>query len=225
MLATDSLNITMVSSASLAASYLLARTASASLALADTVFVRTQDVLLTPYSSLVSPESLMSKSVLRRQQQLADSDPSMDGIQLMADGSLNLTAWERDTNNACIDALRAITRSSNPSGNCICYNLPSLDAESGVFEAELRLYKVSDPRGSWSGIKPTDIKVSVSYNGASASPVKAETLTGKGMQGNMSSVAKRGDLAAREDHNPELLQAYMLVGQIDETKIVDSMSM
>ncbi|KAJ3474426.1 hypothetical protein NLG97_g9850 [Lecanicillium saksenae] len=223
MLAADSLNSTMISRVSLMASYLLARTASASLAIADTILVRTDDVLSKPYLSLVSSESLMSKSILSRQQ--ADASPVNDGIQLQPDGSLNLTAWDQDTNNACINMLRSIQRSSNPSGNCICYNLPSLDAESGVFEAELRLYKVSDPRGSWTGIKPTDIKVSVSYNGASASAVKAETLAGNGMKGNMSSVAKRSDLAGREDHNPELLQAYMLVGQIDENKMSESMSM
>ena len=224
MLAADSLNSTMISRVSLLASYLLARTASASLALADTILVRAEDVLSTPYSALVSAEALTAKSLLRRQQQ-ADAGNRTDGIQLQPDGALNLTAWDQDTNNACISTLRSITRASNPSGNCICYNLPSLDAKSGVFEAELRLYKVSDPRGSWTGIKPSDVKVSVSYNGASASPVKADAMTGKGMQGGMSSVVRRSSLEGREDHNPELLQAYMLVGQIDEKQMSEQMSM
>lgn len=225
MVAADSLNSTMISRVSLLASYLLARTASASLALADTILVRAEDVLSTPYSALVSAEALTSKSLLRRQQQPANAGNSTNGIQLQPDGALNLTAWDQDTNNACISTLRAITRASNPSGNCICYNLPSLDAESGVFEAELRLYKVSDPRGSWTGIKPSDVKVSVSYHGASASPVKADAMTGKGMQGGTSSVMRRSNLEGREDHNPELLQAYMLVGQIDEKQMSEQMSM
>ncbi len=219
MLVADSLNSTMVSRLSLMASYLLARTASASVALADSILVRADDVLSTPYASLVAAGASLasSDSILRRQQ--------ADGIQLQPDGALNLTAWDQDTNNACISTLRSLQRASNPSGNCICYNLPSLDAKSGVFEAELRLYKVAEPRGSWTGIKPTDIKVSVSYNGASASPVKPDALTGKGMQGVMSSVARRSVLEGREDHNPELLQAYMLVGQIDEKEMSDQMSM
>lgn len=219
-------NATMVNRIALMAASLLACTASASLALADSLLLRADDVLSTPYASLESSESLLSKSILFRRQAPDDNTTVVapgdnDGIQLQPDGTLNLTAWDQDTNEACIAALRAITRSSNPSGNCICYNLPSLDADSGVFEAELRLYKVSDPRGSWAGIKPTDIKVSVSYKGASASPVKADTLKGAGMTGNMSSVARR-DI---EEHNPELLQSYMLVGQIDEKEMEENMSM
>ncbi|OAQ96870.1 hypothetical protein LLEC1_07264 [Akanthomyces lecanii] len=185
MLAANSLNSSMISRVSLLASYLLASTASASLVLADTFLIRADDVLSTPYSALVSAETLTAKSLLRRQQQQQQADAASnrtDGIQLQPNGALNLTAWDRDTNNACVGALRAVTRASNPSGNCICYNLPSLDARTGVFEAELRLYKVSDPRGSWTGIKPSDVKVSVSYHGASASPVKSEATTGKGAQ-------------------------------------------
>lgn len=224
MLAADNLNSTMISRVSLLAGYLLARTASASLALADTILVRAEDVLSTPYSALVSAEALTSKSLLRRQQP-ADAGNSTNGIQLQPDGTLNLTPWDQDTNNACISILRSITRASNPSGNCICYNLPSLDAETGVFEAELRLYKVSDPRDSWTGIKPSDVKVSVSYHGASASPVKVDAVTGKGMQGGTSSVMRRSSLEGREDHNPELLQAYVLVGQIDEKQMSEQTSM
>lgn len=220
LLAADNLNATMVTRLSLVASYLLARTASAGLAIADSVLVRAEDVLSTPYVALVSASNT---PLLTRRQQAENA--SADGIQLQPDGALNLTAWDQDTNNACVAALRAIQRASNPSGNCICYNLPSLDTKSGVFEAELRLYKVSEPRDIWTGVKPADIKVSVSYIGASASPVRPAALTGKGMQGVMSSVARRSGLEGREDHNPQLLQAYMLVGQIDQKEMSDQMSM
>ncbi|OAA38181.1 hypothetical protein BBO_07190 [Beauveria brongniartii RCEF 3172] len=230
----------MVLRVSLMAGYLLARTASASLALAaDSILVRAEDVLSTPYLSLTP------KPVLRRRKQQPQAGDASDnnnnnnnnnnnattrndGIQLQPDGSLNLTAWNQDTDAACVDALRAITRATNPSGNCICYNLPSLDARTGVFEAELRLYKVSEPRDSWAGIAPAGIKVSVSYSGASASPVRPAALTGKGMQGGAKSVVPRSDggrLESREDHNPQLLQAYMLVGQIDKKEMLDQMSM
>ncbi|KAM3500401.1 hypothetical protein MY10362_006439 [Beauveria mimosiformis] len=222
----------MVLRVSLMAGYLLARTASASLALAaDSILVRAEDVLSTPYLSLTP------KPVLRRRQQQPQAGDASDnnnattrndGIQLQPDGSLNLTAWNQDTDAACVDALRAITRATNPSGNCICYNLPSLDARTGVFEAELRLYKVSEPRDSWAGIAPAGIKVSVSYTGASAGPVRPAALTGKGMQGAAKSVVSRSDdggLESREDHNPQLLHAYMLVGQIDEKGMLDQMSM
>ncbi|KAM3538838.1 hypothetical protein ARSEF1564_008253 [Beauveria bassiana] len=226
---------------SIMAGYLLAaRTASASLALAaDSILVRAQDVLSTPYLSL-TPKPVLGR---RQQTQVSDANSNNssnsnndattrnDGIQLQPDGSLNLTAWNKDTDAACVDALRAITRATNPSGNCICYNLPSLDARTGVFGAELRLYKVSDPRDGWAGIAPADIKVSVSYSGASASPVSPDAVIGKGMQsgggGGAKSVVQRsvGGLESREDHNPQLLHAYMLVGQIDNKETLDQMSM
>ncbi|KAM3555047.1 hypothetical protein ARSEF4850_006178 [Beauveria asiatica] len=228
----------MVLGVSLMAGCLLARTASASLALAaDSILVRAQDVLSTPYLSLTPKPALRRRQQQQQQQQPQAGDASSsnnnnattrnDGIQLQPDGSLNLTAWNQDTDAACVDALRAITRATNPSGNCICYNLPSLDARTGVFEAELRLYKVSEPRDSWAGIPPAGIKVSVSYSGASASPVRPAALTGKGMQGAESAVPRSdgGRLESREEHNPQLLRAYMLVGQVDKKEMLDQMSM
>ncbi|OAA69688.1 hypothetical protein ISF_02958 [Cordyceps fumosorosea ARSEF 2679] len=216
--AIDNLNSTMMARASLVAGYLLARTVSATASLADAFLVRAEDVLSTPYVSLLSAEAARAPALLRRQSN------TTDGIQLRPDGALNLTAWDTETDAACVAALRAIQRPSNPSGNCICYNLPSLDTASGVFEAELRLYKVSEPRGPWTGIQPAAIKVSVAYNGASASPVTPDALKGQGMTG-AAPKQRRGDLESREDHNPQLLQAYMLVGQIDQKEMSDSMSM
>jgi hypothetical protein len=185
--------------------------------------LRADDVLSKPYVSVMASSTALALS--RRQEVGTGSDSSTDGIQLMPDGTLNLTAWDADTDTACVSMLQSLQRSSNPSGNCICYNLPALDATNGVFEAELRVYRISEPRGSFAGINQSDIKVNVAYHGASASSVSAESLKGSGMVGNVSQISARSQLITRDGSNPELLQAYMLVGQIDKSEMSDNMSM
>lgn len=183
--------------------------------------LRADDVLSRPYASIMA--SSAARALDRRQDTGTESNP--EDLQLQPDGTLNLTAWDAATEAACVSTLRTLRRSSNPSGNCICYNLPALDATNGVFEAELRLYRISEPRGQFAGIDPSQIKVSVAYNGASASAVKPTELKGSGMVGNVTRIVGRAELDTREDHNPELLQAYMLVGQIDRSEMSDNMSM
>ena len=185
--------------------------------------LRADDVLAKPYASVMASSTALALS--RRQEVGTGSDSSTDGIELMPDGTLNLTAWDADTDAACVSMLRSLPRSSSPSGNCICYNLPALDATNGVFEAELRLYRVSEPRGQFEGINQSDIKVSVAYHGASASSVSEDSLKGSGMVGNVSEISARSELVVRADADPELLQAYMLVGQIDKSEMSDNMSM
>ncbi len=183
--------------------------------------LRADDVLSRPYTSIMA--SSAARALERRQD--AGTGGSIENLQLQPDGTLNLTAWDAATETACVSTLQSLQRSSNPSGNCICYNLPALDANNGVFEAELRLYRISEPRGQFAGIDPSAIKVSVAYNGASASAVKPTELKGSGMVGNVSRIVNRAELDTRQDNNPELLQAYMLVGQIDKSKMSDNMSM
>jgi len=125
---------------------------------------------------------------------------------LNPDGSLNMTAWDTQANSACIEALRALPQSSNPSGTCVCYNLPALDSSSGTFEAELRLYQLSVPTGEFAGIPPENIQVGLSYKGASVSPI----TSGAGI----SRVVARQNTNANTD--PKLLQSYLFVGQIDK---------
>ncbi|KAF6808002.1 hypothetical protein CMUS01_13991 [Colletotrichum musicola] len=154
--------------------------------------------------------------------------PSEVEVKVNADGSINMTAWEQETSKACSDALSHLDAASNPSGTCICYNLPSLDPKTGVFEADLRLFKVSEPNGAFSGIPPQNIQVGLSFNGASVSPVSANRIAGG---------ATRRDLAKemtfevawaglqKRAVQPQALQSYLFVGQIDQSRMVAPMSM
>lgn len=128
--------------------------------------------------------------------------------------TMNMTQWDIEVNAACQTALSKLTQATNPSGTCTCYNLPVLNSNTGAFEADLRLYQVSGARDDFAGISQSQIQVSLSYNGASVSPVTAQTA------------ASKVTPAKRQNGVPQLLQAYMFVGQIDPEKLaVTSMNM
>lgn len=132
-------------------------------------------------------------------------------VQLNANGTVNMTAWETTVNAACMAALAKLTEATNPSGTCTCYNLPAINNETGAFEADLRLYQLSTARDDFAGIPADQVQVSLSYNGASVSPVSAATAAQK--------------LSARQNTNLKLLQTYLFVGQIDPTKLSQSRDM
>ncbi|UNI20526.1 hypothetical protein JDV02_006604 [Purpureocillium takamizusanense] len=212
--------------------------------------LRADDVLSLPYEShqpsapllllrrtpLVSQEpsssSSSSSSLSAAAAQAGNNNNTSGGVTTSAGGAVtafNASNWDAVTDAACIDALAVLPRSSNPSGNCLCYNLPSLDTASGVFEADLRLYRISTPRDAFAGVSPVDISVGVAYRGASVSPVAADDLMGLGAVANRTRlvVAPRAaaSAAAAADGGPKLLRKYLFVGQIDKARMQQSMSM
>ncbi|KAH6663948.1 hypothetical protein F5X68DRAFT_161182 [Plectosphaerella plurivora] len=144
------------------------------------------------------------------------ADRYLSKRQTVGGVSPDVQQWMRNTDVACRDALSRLGAATNPSGAGLCYNLPALDTNTGVFEADLRVFKVSEPSGFWAGIAPQNIDVGLSFSGASVSPVEASRVTGAGMQ---------GEIAKRQLGAPELLQTYMFIGQIDQNRMKGKMSM
>ncbi|KAF4975920.1 hypothetical protein FZEAL_7337 [Fusarium zealandicum] len=192
---------------------LLALSTSASSLSPDLILRSAEDVLHRPYASLITTSSLME----RDENATLGNIPASD-VPITRDGSLNLTAWNTATNSACRSVLGGLHQSTNPSGACVCYNLPSLDMETGVFEADLRLYKVSEARGDFAGVASEDVMVGVTYNGASVMPVEPEDMKGAGMVGQVAAMKKR-------QNGLELLQSYMFIGKIDQDRMDKDMTM
>lgn len=140
------------------------------------------------------------------------------GVVLNADGTINMTAWEEETNAACVKVLAGLSQATNPSGTCTCYNLPALNNQTGAFEADLRLFQLSAPRDDFAGISPGNIQVGLSYNGASVSPVSQNTAAKK-------VVVQTRQVAAATTQNLTLLQTYLFVGQIDTSRIAGGINM
>ena len=70
---------------------------------------------------------------------------------------------------ACMKALTSLNGvASNPSGIAVCYNVLMLNATSGVFQADVRLYKVAPPIGDWATLddSPGKVTTGLQYMGA-----------------------------------------------------------
>ncbi|OAA67084.1 hypothetical protein SPI_01660 [Niveomyces insectorum RCEF 264] len=141
------------------------------------------------------------------------SNTAGTGVVLNPDGSINMAEWNDAATQACNDALVKLPESSNPSGTCICYNLPALDNTTGTFEADLRLFQLSTPSGEFAGIPPENIQVGLSYAGASVSPVTENTAS-KLVAGRAAAPSAAASSAATNSNGLRLLQTYLFVGQI-----------
>lgn len=77
-------------------------------------------------------------------------------------------AWIKTTEAACLKAFNDKGGTSpSPSGMAACYNIKYFDNSTGVFQADLRLYRTSPAAGDWATMKSEGVKVNVSCKGAS----------------------------------------------------------
>lgn len=129
---------------------------------------------------------------------LTGSDPS----------SIDQAKIAATMSTACNTALSPIKKAYNDAGFLGCYNIPFLNTNTGVFEADLRLYQLSQPAGAFAGVKSTDISVQLSYPNAAFSTIPQSTKP-----------KKRGfGLETRQDSgNLNELQNYLFVGQVSNT--------
>lgn len=160
----------------------------------------------------------MSHPLYRRQSATVETDSTdpMAPFTLVANAPQNATAWDEAANEACMKALGQLSEATNPSGTCVCYNLPALDTNTGVFQADLRLYKVSEARDQFSGIASENIQVGLAYKGASVSQSGSSTEAAAAGEATSATKAKR-NLVKRAE--PELMQTYTFVGQIDQEQM------
>lgn len=169
------------------------------------------DLVAEGYFNGRSPQSLESRMAEDAATHVVVSRQLTSDVRLNADGTVNMAAWETEVNAACTAALSKILVATNPSGTCTCYNLPALNNATGAFEADLRLYQLSAARDDFAGIAPEQVQVSLSYHGASVSPVSQTTAGAR--------------VAARQNENLRLLQTYLFIGQIDADKLTPGMDM
>lgn len=196
----------------------------------DLVTLNSRDVLERGYGEVSSGHGLLKRQTTTAQ------DPNRrfeSTVTLNPDGSINLESWNQETERACQDSLKKLQIATNPSGTCICYNLPSLDTTSGVFEADLRVYKFNEPNGAFAGIAPSQIGVGLMYLGASVSPVSADTMRNLSANAAPNQAQRRQEVTSENGTisqpeggaDLELLQQYLLVGQIDNTRMQPNLSM
>ncbi|KAK0641450.1 hypothetical protein B0T16DRAFT_461513 [Cercophora newfieldiana] len=170
----------------------------------------------------IAKSSILARGYVESRQ--AATQPNI----LNPDGTMNVAAWDAAANEACQTALRELPQASNPSGTCVCYNLPALNNVTGRFDADLRLFRRGEPTGDFLGIPPQNVQVGLSYRGASVSPVSMGRAASPAASSSVA--AGTSTLSTRQAQiNPnetlELLQTYLFVGQIDRDQMRPGMTM
>ncbi|KIW08714.1 uncharacterized protein PV09_00658 [Verruconis gallopava] len=146
--------------------------------------------------------------------------------------SVNSTQWTAEAESSCMTAVMNLKgQASNPAGLAVCYNVPYLDQQKGVFEAELRMYNVCAPTGDFVGIPATDMMVTLSYAGAtiqqlngSQVPVK-RSIVERQMFTTTSSVATTTSVAATNGiMMPVQVAVRQYVGQVNKDLLAQGMN-
>ena len=127
--------------------------------------------------------------------------------------SLSDAQWDTQTMAACTTALEALHGvASNDAGLAVCYNIPSFDNTTGVFQADLRLYRISGPTGAFADIPSQNVTVGLAYDGATVSETDGSTIA-KRTEGDHSLIQWSRNKRAT---TPTMAQAYSFVGQINQ---------
>jgi hypothetical protein len=139
----------------------------------------------------------------------------------------NATTWDSQTTAACISALTKLNGvASNPAGMAVCYNLPFLDTSTGIFQADLRLYMVAQPKDGFTGVPAQNVTVGLQYFGASVQAIDPSELMRRGAE--LLSVSwpikAQGDVEKRQNMVPTLLQMYAFKGQINQGLVTSNMT-
>jgi hypothetical protein len=149
-------------------------------------------------------------------------EPKLERRQTTS-STTNITEWDAQTMAACESALTALNgNAGNPSGMAACYNLPYLDNSTGVFQADLRLFTISAPSGSFANIPTQNVSVGLSYTGATVSPVNASSLSSRDLV-SLISWPRSGDSRKRQAAVPTMTQSYAFVGQINMDMLTTNM--
>ncbi|KAH9870985.1 hypothetical protein J1614_006559 [Plenodomus biglobosus] len=185
------------------------------------------NALLSPsedVEEVLRRDAAMMATLTRRQDSNpADTAPLASLTPGSGDASqINLAEWEEQTRTACMDTLSNLNgQASNPSGIAVCYNLPFLDNQTGVFQAELRMYNVSAPIDPWTGVTAADVSMTLSYLGATV-----QNMAGNFTKRDLSwPPIKEGMLVERQNINTMTeLKVLMYVGRVNTNLMGSAMT-
>ena len=129
--------------------------------------------------------------------------------------NFNSPEWNATTTAACTKALSTVTNTTNPAGMVACYNIPFLNNDTGVFEADLRLYQVGAMTGDFTGVQANQLSIALTYPDATVSAstsqkAKRAVLEVRQPQTTGSTVTSQASNSLSQ------LQDFTFVGQVDK---------
>lgn len=184
--------------------------------------------ILLAASSTVSAGLISSiNHGLARRDNLVDSivqrytDTEVEKRQTASPTAFNTTAWGVQTSASCVNTLRTLNGiASNPAGLALCYNIVSLDTTNGSFYADMRIYMIAAPAGTFANVPAQNVMVAAQFAGASVQSISEAALQkreGFGMESWPSirrAIDAEGKLIKRAA-DPVLVQSYGLFGVVN----------
>lgn len=184
----------------------------------------------TDIEDLLGHDAKMMASLTKRQDASgAGSAPQISTTPASGDAAkADLAKWEEQTKAACGTALTALNgQASNPSGIAVCYNLPFLDNQTGIFQAELRMYNISAPIDPWVGVTASDVSMALSYLGATVQTMNGTFTKRDAADLSYPPIKQRGiegSLVERQTAAPNELKVLMYVGKINSNLMGSAMT-
>lgn len=156
---------------------------------------------------------------------MIDSVKAIRMTEALAAVDTNEGNWDKETNEACIAALQASQASAtSSSGMAVCYNVKSLNGTTGSFEAEVRLYQVSEPSAQWDQGPSEGLNLGLNYaratvTGNTASKDKRAIVDGRPTK---ASEMEKQSLDVRSLRlKPRQLETLELQGQMDNDAVLE----
>lgn len=213
----------MILPTALLGALLIAGQASASLA-EGALFRRSDD-----FEDLLSKDASLLATLTRRQNSNGvENAPQVSTTPASGDAAkADLAKWEADTKAACGSALQSLNgQASNPAGIAVCYNLPFLDNQTGIFQAELRMYNVSAPINPWVGVAAPDVSMTLSYLGATVQSMNTTFQKRDISWPPIRAIEEEGLLVARQNtpNAPVELKVLSYVGKINSNLMGTAMT-
>ena len=152
----------------------------------------------------------------------SSADPSVASGAAFSSSNTTTTSSSNSTvDNACMKALSALNgQASNPSGMAVCYNMLSWDNSTGVFQADLKLYKISDGSGDWATVQQQGISIGVTYPNATAAYANNNTISKRGnimlSWPHVLATERQGDLIGRAAA-PTIMSDLHFVGEVNKS--------
>ncbi|KAL8777258.1 MAG: hypothetical protein Q9194_002653 [Teloschistes cf. exilis] len=145
----------------------------------------------------------------------ANSSPS-EGV------SSSPSAWKNQTTDACVRSLSTLNgKASNPTGLAACYNIQTLDSKTGIFNADLQLYRVAAATGNWVSLMTRAVNVGLSYSDATVAPSSSNRKRAEVPTSAEPRLLERTRVRRAAAAVPSKIQEMSFVGKINANRLRD----
>lgn len=132
----------------------------------------------------------------------------------------SIDSWLNQTSAACMESLTALNgKASNPSGLAACYNVQSWNSTTGVFKADLQLYRIAAATGDWVTLMTQAVNVGLSYSGATVAPSGGNNKRSEDRPSRTftdASILERSTVRRAAVAAPSLVQDMKFVGKVNK---------